>query len=254
MGPGLQLNVLLTNVPFGEETKAFLDVLILAYRRLSLLALTIIIHDLNTAPTNNNRTSPPTATDVAVRHAMHQLGLNDLTAGLTGTSSYYPHQAGNHPSRIDTCYEDPTTVRADEATYGDLPPGGTGHLPLYMDLIIGNQNHPQPPCPTPPCRPRCGSQPRTTKAPGTAITGPYMPSCAALMHQHSPSPCARQHKRAARNATLAAREHHRTSHSNSSSMTFGPQKRNSPTYNTSAHWKPQEGDAHVREALTTRRH
>ena len=69
---------------------------------------------------------------------MHQLGLTDLTAGLTGTPSNYPHQAGTHPSRIDTCYGDPTTVRVQEAAYGDLPPTGTGHRPLYIDLIIPN--------------------------------------------------------------------------------------------------------------------
>ena len=138
VGPGWQLNVLLTHVPFGEETKDFLDTLSLAYRRLSLLAPTIIIGDLNAAPTYDDRTGPPTATDTAVRDAMHQLGLTNVTAGLTGTPSHYPHQAGTQPSRIDTCYGDPTTVRVHEAAYGDLPPTGTGHRPLYIDLIIPN--------------------------------------------------------------------------------------------------------------------
>ena len=138
VGPGWQLNVLLTHVPFGGETKDFLDSLSLAHRRLSLLAPTIIIGDLNAAPTDDDRTGPPTATDIAVRDAMHQLGLTDLTAGLTGTPSHYPLQAGTHPSCINTCYGDPTTVRVHEATYGDLPPTGTGHRPLYIDLIIPN--------------------------------------------------------------------------------------------------------------------
>ena len=74
----------------------------------------------------------------AVQDAMHQLGLTNLTAGLAGTPSHYPHQAGAHPSRIDTCYGDPTNVRVHEATYGDLPPAGTGHQPLYIDPIIPN--------------------------------------------------------------------------------------------------------------------
>ena len=113
---GWQLNVLLRHVPFGEETKDFLDAVSLAYRRLSLLAPAIIIGDLKPAPSDNDRTGPPTATDIAVRDAMLQLGLTDLTAGLTGTPSFYPHQAGAHPSRIDTCYLDPTTVRVHEAT------------------------------------------------------------------------------------------------------------------------------------------
>ena len=136
VGPRWQLDVLLTHVPFGEETKDFLDAQSLAYRRLSLLAPTIIIGDLNSAPPDNDRTGPPTATDIAVRDTMPQLGLTDLTAGLTGTPSDYPHQAGAHPSRINTCYGDPTTVRVHEATYGDLPPPGRGHPPLYIDLII----------------------------------------------------------------------------------------------------------------------
>ena len=116
VGPGWQLNVLLTHVPLGEEIKNFLDALSLAYRRLSLLAPTIIIGDLNAAPTDNDCTDPPTATDIAVRDAMHQLALPDLTAGLTSTPSDYPHQAGTLPSRIDTCYIDPTTVCVGEAT------------------------------------------------------------------------------------------------------------------------------------------
>ena len=66
MGPGWQLNVLLTHVPFGEETKDFLDTLPLAYRRLSLLAPAIIIGDLNAAPTDNDRSSPPIATNITV--------------------------------------------------------------------------------------------------------------------------------------------------------------------------------------------
>ena len=142
VGPGWQLNVLLTHVPFGEETKDFLDTLSLAYRRLSLLAPTIIIGDLNGAPTTDDRTGPPTATDTAVQDAMHQLGLTDLTAGLTGTPSHYPHQAGTHPTCIDTCYGDPTTVCVHEAAYGYLPATGTGHRPLYIDLIIPNQPPP----------------------------------------------------------------------------------------------------------------
>ena len=135
MGPGWQLNVLVTHVPFGEETKDFLDTLSLAYRRLSNLAPTIITGDLNAAPTDDNCTGPPTTTDIAVQDAMHQLGLTDLTAGLI---CHYPNPAGTHPSRIDTCYGDPTTVRVHEITYGALPPIGTGHPPLYIDPIIPN--------------------------------------------------------------------------------------------------------------------
>ena len=124
VGPGWQPNVLLTHFPPGQETKDFVVALSLAYRGLSLLAPTIIICDLNGAPTNEDHTGPPTAGDIAVGDTVHQLGLTNLTAGLTGTPSHYPHQAGTHPARIDTCYGEPTRVRFQEATYGDLPPAG----------------------------------------------------------------------------------------------------------------------------------
>ena len=47
--------------------------------------------------------------------------------------------------------------------------------------------HPRPPCQTTPSNPQYISHLRTTTAPGTGITGPYTPSCAAWMHHHSPS-------------------------------------------------------------------
>ena len=88
VGPRWQLNVLLTHVSFWEETKDFLDALSLAYRRLSLLAPTIIIGDLNAAPADDDCTGPPAATNIAVRDGMHQLRLTDLMAGLTDTTSH----------------------------------------------------------------------------------------------------------------------------------------------------------------------
>ena len=72
--------MLLTHVPFGEETKDFLDALSLAYRCLSLVAPTIIIGDLNAAPRDEDRTGQPPATDVALLDAMHQVDLTNLTA------------------------------------------------------------------------------------------------------------------------------------------------------------------------------
>ena len=98
---------MLTHVRVREEAKDCLDAPGLAYRRLPLLAPTIIIGNLNAAPIGNDRTCPSTATDVAVRDAMQQLGLIDLTAGLTGTPSHYSHQAGINPSRIDKCCRGP---------------------------------------------------------------------------------------------------------------------------------------------------
>ena len=58
VGPEWQLNVLPTHVLFGEETKDLLDALSLASNRLSLLAPTIIIGDLNTAPGDNDEHRP----------------------------------------------------------------------------------------------------------------------------------------------------------------------------------------------------
>ena len=127
LGPGSQLNRLLTHLPFQDKTKAFLDALSLPYRRLSLLAPTIILGDLNAAPPDDDGASPPKAPDIAVRDAMHQLVPTELTGGLTDTPSHYAHQGGTHSSRIDRCYGDPTKVRVHEATYEDLPPAGTGH-------------------------------------------------------------------------------------------------------------------------------
>ena len=169
VGPGWQLEVLLTHVPFVEETKDFLDTLSRAYRRLSLLAPTIIISNLNAAPTDYDRTSAPTATDIAVWDAMHQLGLTDPTTGLTGTSSLYAHQAGTHPSRIDTCYGDATKVRVHEAPSGDLLPTGTGHRPLYIDLIIPNLPSNAATLPDNTLLPTT-PRPRTTTASGTGTT------------------------------------------------------------------------------------
>ena len=100
VGPGWQLNVLHTHVPFGEETRDFLDTLSLAYRPLSLLAPTIIIGDLNAAPTDDDRNGPPGASDIAVRNAMHQLGFTHLTTGLTGTPSHYPYKLATTPPAL----------------------------------------------------------------------------------------------------------------------------------------------------------
>ena len=195
--PGWQLNLLLTHVLFGEETKDFLDALSLAYRRLSLLAPIIIIGDLNAAPTDDDRIGPPTATDIAVRDAMHQLGLTNLAARLASTPSHYPHQAGTHTSRIDTCYGEPTTVRVHEATYGNSRPRARATDPSTSTSSSPTYPHLRPPCQTTPSQPHYSSQPRITTAPGTGITGPYTPSCAAWMHNHSPPPCAARHYHAA---------------------------------------------------------
>ena len=90
-----------------------------------------------------------------------------------------------------------------------------------------------------------------TTAPGTGITGPYTPSCAAPMRHHSPSPCAGRHKHAAWSATAATREHHRTSASNSSSMT---KKEELATLLRPSTPEARDRDTHLRALLTTCRH
>ena len=254
VGPGWQLNVLLTHVPFGEETKDFLDALSLAYRRLSLLAPTIIIGDLNAAPTDDDRTSPPKATDIAVRDAMHQLGLTNLTAGLAGTSFHYPHQAGTHPSRIDTCYGDPTTVRVQEATYGDLPPAGTGHRPLYIDLVIPNLPPPTASLPD-------DNLPITLQFPAENDHGAWHRYNRAL-HAILRRPDAPSLTTAMRRAALACGMEHDTSHTGTPPdrtlqqllLDIWTKKEKLATLLRPSTSEARHGDTHLRVLLTTRRH
>ena len=66
------------------------------------------------------------------------LELVDLTAGLEGQPSHFPHKMEAAPSRNDVCYGDPTTIGRAEAPYGPLPLAGTGHRPLPLRLTILN--------------------------------------------------------------------------------------------------------------------
>ena len=166
---------------------------------------------------------------------MHPLGLTNLTAGLTGTPSHYPHQASTHPSHIDTCYGDPTTVRVHEATYGDLLPAGTGHQPLYIDLII-------PILPPPAATLPDDALPRTLRLPAEDDHGAWHRYNRALhaILRRCDAPTLNTAMRWAAQACGMERNtshtgHHRTSHSNSLSVTSGPGKRNSPPCCATAH-------------------
>ena len=199
--------MLLTHVTFGEETKDFLHALSLEYRRLSLLVPTIIIGDLKADPTDHNSTGPFTATNMAVRDTMHQAGLADLTAGLTGTLSHYPPITPIRPA-----YAHPAltrTVRVHKAAHGDLLPRARATDPSTSTESSPTYPQPPPPCPTTPSHPHCGSWPGTTTAPGTGITGPYKPSCTALMREQSPPPRAgKKHQEWHTNRKAAAAEEH----------------------------------------------
>ena len=254
VGPGWQLNVLLTHVPFGEETKDFLNALSLAYRHLSLVAPSIIIGNLNAAPTDDDRTSRPTAIDIAVRAAMHQLGLTDLTAGLAGTPPHYPHQASTHPSRIDTCYGDPTTVRVHEATYGDLPPAGTGQRPLYIDLVIPNLPRPAATLPDDTLRP-------TLEFPAENDHGAWHRYNRAL-HAILCRPDASSLTTAMRRAALACGMERDTCHTGTPPDLTLQQlvhdiwttKEELATLLRPSTPEARDGDTHLRALLTTRRH
>ena len=93
VGDGWKLNVINTRVPFGEATEPFLQALAEAYRQMAMLAPTVIIGDMNAAPTPADRGGQTTPQDQAVRDTIEMLGLVDLTANLEGQ----PSQA--HPTR-----------------------------------------------------------------------------------------------------------------------------------------------------------
>ena len=117
---GWQLNVINAHVPFGDATEPFLQALAEAYRQMAMLAPTVIIGDMNAAPTPADRGGQAAPQDQAVRNTIEMLGLVDLTVNLEGQPSHFPHQTDPAPSRIDVCYGDPTTLIRAEARYSPL--------------------------------------------------------------------------------------------------------------------------------------
>ena len=138
VGDGWQLNVINAHVPFGDATEPFLQALAEAYCGMAMLAPTIIIGDMNGAPTPADQGGQATPQDHAVRDTIEMLWLLDLTANLEGQPSQFPHQTDAAPSCIDVCYGDPGTIIRAEARYGPLPLGPTGHSPLHIRLTIPN--------------------------------------------------------------------------------------------------------------------
>ena len=137
-GDGWQLNVINAHVPFGDATEPFLQALAEAYRQIAMLAPTIIIGDMNAAPTPADQGGQATPQNQAVRDTIEILGLVDLTANLEGQPLNFPQQADAAPSRIDVCYGDPTTSIRAQARYGPLPLGPTGHSAPHIRLTIPN--------------------------------------------------------------------------------------------------------------------
>ena len=125
-------------VPFGDATEPFLQALAEAYRQMAMLAPTIVIGDMNAAPSPADRGGQATPQDQAINDTIEMLGLVDLTANLEGQLSHFPYQTEAASSRIDVCYGDPTTIILAEARYGPLPLGPIGHSPLHINITIPN--------------------------------------------------------------------------------------------------------------------
>ena len=159
LGARRQLNVINTHVPFGDATELFLQALDEAYPQMAMLAPTIIIGDVNAAPTPADREGQATPQYHAVRGTIDMLGLMDLTAALKGQASHSPHQTEAAPSRIDVCYVDPTTIIPEQARYGPLLLGPTRHRPLHLRLTMAT------PPPNPPEDADQGSPPSPENAP-----------------------------------------------------------------------------------------
>ena len=98
VGDRWQLNVMNAHVPFGDATEFFLQALAEAYCQMAMLAPTIIIDDINAAPTLADRGGQATPQDHAVRDTIEMPGLVDLTANLEGQPSHFPHQTDAAPS------------------------------------------------------------------------------------------------------------------------------------------------------------
>ena len=89
---GWQLNVINTHVRFGEATEPFLQALAEAYSQMAMLAPTVIIGDMNAAPTPADRGGQATPQDQAVRDTIEILGLVDFPLPPPNRCSPIPHR------------------------------------------------------------------------------------------------------------------------------------------------------------------
>ena len=134
---GWQLKVFNIHVPFGDATEPFLQVLAEVYRQAAMLTPTIIISDMNAAPTPADRGGQATPQDHAVRDDNKFRG-SCLMANLEGQPSRFPHRLEATRSCINVCYGDPNIIIRAEAQYGSLPMGPTGNRPMHIRLTISN--------------------------------------------------------------------------------------------------------------------
>ena len=160
---GWQRKVINAHVPFGDATEPFLQALAEAYRQMAMLAPTIIIGDMNAAPTPADRGGPATPQDHAVCDTIEMLGLVDLTADLEGQPSHFsakqmpprpasmcamatpPPSSGRRPdmdpSRWDPQAIGPCTSASPSPTFPLAPPedADQGLPPLLGFTRIGEE-------------------------------------------------------------------------------------------------------------------
>ena len=169
---GWELKPINSAVLCGAGTEPFLQALGKAYHRLATLAPTLIIGDMTTTATPADRGRQATPQDHAVGITIDMLGLVDLTAGLAGQPSTFPHKTKVAPWRMVICYGDPTTIIRAGALYGPLPLGPTGHGPLHLRLTISNLTPSPRRLRNKACCPRCKCPNCPTGKPRPSTTGP----------------------------------------------------------------------------------
>ena len=143
-----------------------------AYGRLSLLASTIIIGDPNDAPPTTTAPAHPQSPTLPSGTPCN----NWASPNSQQDSSAHPPTTATRPAPAQ-----PTSTRArgihprgvsTKQPKGTPRPRAQATDPLISTLSSPTYPHPQPPCPTTHSNPSWGSQPKTTTAPGTGITGP----------------------------------------------------------------------------------
>ena len=83
-GPAWQLNIINVHVPFGDAPDRFLKHLMEAYWQLAMMGPTVSFGYFNAHPTTDDCGRRATPQDTAVKVAMQNMGLQDLTASLRG--------------------------------------------------------------------------------------------------------------------------------------------------------------------------
>ena len=139
IGDGWQLNVINAHVPFGNATEPLPQALAEAYRQMAMLAPTIIIGDMNAAPTPADPGGQATHQDHAVRDTIEMLGLSKANhptsptkqmpphPGLTYAMATPPPSSGRRPHMDPSCWDSqaiaPCTSVLPSPTFPPAPRG-----------------------------------------------------------------------------------------------------------------------------------